>query len=216
MGASVSVTAANLTMEALEQRALSSFAPSPKVFLRYIDDCFCIIQKDEVSKFLDHLNSLERAIQFTLEEEVDGKLPFLDVLVSRQGQRPSFSVCRKDTHTGRYLSFGSVHPADHKQAVVSTLLQRAERLCSRPEDVAVDKKKVRDDLASCGYPRRFIDATERQLSRRGQPDAPPPLKKRASLPYIPVLEQANVSHVSYGSMTYRWHTFREERCVTSW
>ncbi|XP_077528832.1 uncharacterized protein LOC144140884 [Haemaphysalis longicornis] len=140
-GTSVSVTAANLSMEALEQRALASFAPSPKVFLRYIDDCFCIIQKDEVSKFLDHLNSLERAIQFTLEVEVDRKLPFLDVLVSRQGQRLSFSVYRKDTHTGRYLSFGSVHPAAHKQAVVSTLLQRAECLCSRPEDVAVDKKK---------------------------------------------------------------------------
>ncbi|XP_077546863.1 uncharacterized protein LOC144159322 [Haemaphysalis longicornis] len=134
MVASVSVTAANLTTEALEQRALASFAPSSKVLLRYIDDCFCITRKDEVSKFLDHLNSLERAIQFTLEEEVDGKLPFLDVLVSRQVQRLSFSVYRKDTHIGRYLNFGSMHPAAHKQAVVSTL--------ARPEDVAMDKKMV--------------------------------------------------------------------------
>ncbi|XP_077498014.1 uncharacterized protein LOC144108719 [Amblyomma americanum] len=67
IGASVSVTAANLTMEKLEQRALASFVPSPKVFFRYIDDCFCIIQKGVVSKFLAHLNSLERAIQFTIE-----------------------------------------------------------------------------------------------------------------------------------------------------
>ncbi|KAH9378970.1 hypothetical protein HPB48_019447 [Haemaphysalis longicornis] len=45
MGASISVTTANLTLEALETRALSSFEPRRKVFLRYIDDCFCIISK---------------------------------------------------------------------------------------------------------------------------------------------------------------------------
>ncbi|XP_077498768.1 uncharacterized protein LOC144109871 [Amblyomma americanum] len=132
MGASVLVTAANITMEKLEQRALASFVPSPKVFFRYIEDCFCIIQNGLVNKFLDHLNSLERAIQFTIEEELDGRLPFLDVLVSREGQGLSSSVYRKETHTGRYLYFNSVHPASHKKAVVSTLLQRAKRLCTRP------------------------------------------------------------------------------------
>ncbi|XP_077541239.1 uncharacterized protein LOC144153472 [Haemaphysalis longicornis] len=95
MGASVLVTVVNLTMEALEQRALASFAPSTNVFLRYIDDSLGIVQKDEVTKFLDHLNSLERAIQFPLEEE--------DVLVSRQGQRLSFSVYRKGFFFPIYL-----------------------------------------------------------------------------------------------------------------
>ncbi|XP_077516597.1 uncharacterized protein LOC144127356 [Amblyomma americanum] len=44
MGAAISVTAANLTLEAIEDQALASFQPRPKVFLRYIDDCFCIIK----------------------------------------------------------------------------------------------------------------------------------------------------------------------------
>lgn len=185
MGAAISVTAANLTMEALEARALASFAPQPKVFLRYVDDCFCVVQKDAANSLLAHLNSMERAIQFTSEEGADGKLPFLDVLVSRQGQRLRFSVYRKETHTDRYLNFNSVHPASRKTAVVSTLLQRAKRLCSKPEDAAVDTAKVRDDLASCGYPRHFINATERQLTRRGQLDVPPAPMKRAPVPYLP-------------------------------
>ncbi|XP_077508404.1 uncharacterized protein LOC144119728 [Amblyomma americanum] len=102
MGASISVTAANLTMEAIENRALASFHPRPNVFLRYIDDCFCIVKKDALAAFTRHINSMEKAIQFTVEEEVGNQLPFLDVLVERVGHNLSFRVFRKSTHTGRF------------------------------------------------------------------------------------------------------------------
>ncbi|XP_077519770.1 uncharacterized protein LOC144129467 [Amblyomma americanum] len=42
--AAISVTAANLTMEAIEEDALMSLQEKPKVFIRYTDDCFCILK----------------------------------------------------------------------------------------------------------------------------------------------------------------------------
>ncbi|XP_037501525.1 uncharacterized protein LOC119375419 [Rhipicephalus sanguineus] len=115
MGAAVSVTAANLTMERLEQRALGSFCPAPKTFLRYVDDCFSVIKKEALNAFTQHLNDMNAAIKFTVEEEQHGKLPFLDVLVKREGEGMSFSVYRKSTHTGRYLHFNSVNPVSRKR-----------------------------------------------------------------------------------------------------
>ncbi|XP_077523139.1 uncharacterized protein LOC144133978 [Amblyomma americanum] len=76
IGAAISVTAANLTLEAIENQALASFQPRPKMFLRYIDDCFCIIKRDALTAFTEHINSIAEAITFTAEEEVANRLPF--------------------------------------------------------------------------------------------------------------------------------------------
>ncbi len=54
-----------------------------------MDDCFH-----------DHLNSINPSIQFTMENESDGQLPFLDILLSREeGSSISTSVHRNATHT---------------------------------------------------------------------------------------------------------------------
>ena len=60
---------------------------------------------------------------FVKEEESDGQLAFLDVLLCREDDGTiSTSVYRKATHTNQYLSFRSHHPTAHKVAVVRTLL----------------------------------------------------------------------------------------------
>lgn len=145
MRASISVTAANLTMEALEERALASFSPQPRTFLRDVDDCFCLLPQDSLQSFTAHLNGMEPAIQFTTEEEADGRLAFLNNLGKRDGVGLSFTVFIK-THAGRYLNFNSVHPQAQKRSVVLSLLRRADRICSKPEDRVADSTRVRYEL----------------------------------------------------------------------
>jgi hypothetical protein len=74
-------------------------------------------------RFLDHLNGLHRNIQFTMETEKDGHIPFLDIDIYR---RPDGSlghkVYRKPTHTNLYLYPESHHYPSNKQAVLATLV----------------------------------------------------------------------------------------------
>ena len=68
-----------------------------------------------------HLNGVEPSIQFTVEVESEGKLPFLDVLLQRDPDGSiSTTVYRKATHMDRYLEFASHHPLAHKTQFLST------------------------------------------------------------------------------------------------
>lgn len=188
MGAAISVTMANLTMEHIEAKALTSFSPRPKLFVRYVDDCFCVVKTSEINNLKNHLNSIHSAIQFTVECERDGSIPFLDVRVSRTSRSLTFSVHRKPTHTGRYLHFNSAHPTIHKASVVSTLFTRAAVICSSEYERKQEENQIISDLQKNGYPKKFIRSVVRRAERRKatnstRPSTSGPLK-RVPVPYI--------------------------------
>ncbi|XP_075532606.1 uncharacterized protein LOC142565904 isoform X1 [Dermacentor variabilis] len=164
MGASVSVSCANIALEALEDKALTTFQPAPKLFLRYVDDCFSIIRREDVVPFLQHLNSFQSTIEFTVEEEVNGRLTFLDVEVMHTASGLSTSVYRKPTHTGKYLHFDSAHPLVQKRSVASTLFTRAFRLCSTTDARRAELKRVTQDLVSNGYPGQILKTEEKRAA----------------------------------------------------
>ena len=101
MGSTVSLVVANIYKEVFEDLALTCrTTPTPRIWKRYIDDTFCVMVKKHTQTFLDHLNSLHPTIQFTMELEKDGSLPFLDTLLTRgEDGRVNIGVYRKTTHT---------------------------------------------------------------------------------------------------------------------
>ena len=59
-------------------------------------------------------------VQFTVEQETDNQLPFLDVLVMRdEDGKLKITVYRKKTHTDRYLPFHSYIPWNAGQSQLS-------------------------------------------------------------------------------------------------
>ena len=51
MGSPVSCTVADLVVEDVELRALNNFTPKPKIWKRYVDDTFVIINKADTERF---------------------------------------------------------------------------------------------------------------------------------------------------------------------
>ncbi|XP_020606621.1 uncharacterized protein LOC110045357 [Orbicella faveolata] len=80
MGSPVAVVVAEIVMQRVEERALATCRQTIPLWLRYVDDTFTAVHKDEIDAFHDHLNEQNADIQFTIEIEENGKLPFLDCL----------------------------------------------------------------------------------------------------------------------------------------
>ena len=73
MGSPVSPIVANLYMEYLEQKALST-APHPLGFWgRYVDDTFFIHKEANKQGFRQHINSVDPAIKFTVEDNKEDR-----------------------------------------------------------------------------------------------------------------------------------------------
>ena len=73
-------------MEYLEQKALST-APTPLGSgAGFVDDTFVIHKEVDKQGFLQHINSVDPTIKFTVEaNKEDGSIPFLDTIVKPEG-----------------------------------------------------------------------------------------------------------------------------------
>ena len=85
MGSPLAPVLANLFMGYHEQLRLENYDETRVLFFRrYVDDTFCVFRNEhDVMLFLDYLNRQRVNIKFTFEKEKNGKLPFLDILVTK-------------------------------------------------------------------------------------------------------------------------------------
>ena len=100
MGSPLFPVIANLYLGSLEETAIQSASFKPKLWVRYVDDTFVIWPHgpERLQSFHQHLNKQHPKFQFTVEEEKNDKLPFLDVLVMKEGGRLLTSMYCKPTH----------------------------------------------------------------------------------------------------------------------
>ena len=124
MGSPLGPSMANLFMCALEK--FLDDCPSqckPIIYRRFADDIFCLFRNEEhVNLFLDHIKSHNNSIKFTVEKEDNNSLPFLDVLIHKDGSRFTTSLYRKPTFTGLYTEFSTPSPTKYKVNLISILV----------------------------------------------------------------------------------------------
>ncbi|BHF62797.1 hypothetical protein SprV_0200578300 [Sparganum proliferum] len=141
-----------------------------------------------VLTFQEHLNAVFPDIQFTMEEEENNQLAFLDVLVCRKdcGELKT-KVFRKATNTMQVLNFNSNHPISHKRSCVRTLYRRVETHCSEPEDKIAETQYLRRVFKANGYPRNFVD---RCIRKRDERPNRTDTKFWRALPYVKKVSEA--------------------------
>ena len=99
MGGLVSSTTAEIYMQAHERTPISTPLHPPKVWERFVDDVYSILKPALFENLFQQINNLHQNIKFTMKEESNGELAFLDTLMKRNNGKISVLVYRKPTHT---------------------------------------------------------------------------------------------------------------------
>ena len=154
MGSPISPLIANMFMEEFEAKALQSAPDSPSLWVRFVDDTLVIQEAEHSQQFLQHINSQDPNIQFTVEEPgTDGSIPFLDTKV-KPGPNNTIhtTVYRKPTHRDQYLHWDSNHFITAKNSVYNTLAHRAKVVSSTTEDLNKEMEHLNKALKECHFP----------------------------------------------------------------
>ena len=96
-------------------------------------------------------------MKLSFEEEKNGKLSFLDVEVSRKGNKFATTVYRKPTFSRVYTHFDSFLPTTYKFCMIYTLLFRCFSICSNWTNFHNELPSLKDIFLKNGCPISFID-----------------------------------------------------------
>ena len=168
MGSLVSPILANIYIEWLEGEAIAT-APidcRPKTWKRYVDNVLEVMKQGQVGNLTQHLNTIDTMDnnKFTHEPEVQGKIPFLDILITkREDGTVELCVYRKKTHTDQ-----SHHPLHHKLGVVRTLLDRCNNIVTDPADMEEEENHIAKALKQCGYPKWTVKRVKKDIELKKQ------------------------------------------------
>ena len=154
-------------MEFFEELALRTAPARPRIWKRYVDDTFTLVKKGDVDELLAHLNSIRPSIKLTTELEEGGSIPFLDTRVTRKVDgKVDITVCRKPTHTDRYLHFSSHNPTHVKKGLVRCLYDRARNITKEASNLKTEKAHLSGALQRNGYPAAFVRAASQESKPR--------------------------------------------------
>ena len=164
MGGPVSSTTAEADTQSYECAAITIALHPPKIWERFVDDVYSILKRTHLKNFFYHINNLHQNDKFTMEEESNGELAFLDTLLKRNNGEISVSVYRKPTHTDQYLHYSSHHQTSCKERVVSSLFNRAYPIITNKDDLHKKKARIKQVLKENGYQESIISTIFKRIT----------------------------------------------------
>ena len=129
-----------------------------KNWKRFLDDCFILWtkSKQDLLDFEKMINSLHPDIRFTSECS-DIQLPFLDVLVKKEGSKLETDIYYKPTDSKLYLLFNSCHPKHTRTSIPYSLARRIRSIVTNEGILRIRMNELRLALKQQNYPVNVIE-----------------------------------------------------------
>ena len=167
MGTPLGPLLSDIFMSKIEHTRIQNTIKQLTCYVRYVDDTFIACnRRTSIRQLLKEFNNCHPDIKFTVEEEENGCLPFLELKVIRKltGQIVT-RIHHKSTWTGQYLNFHSFTPTSVKRNLIRNIATRIQTLVS-PEYQREDLEIFKDALLRNGYPKAFVQLCSEVKTRR--------------------------------------------------
>jgi len=155
MGSPLSPILADIVMQDLEEKAIKNLDIDFPLYYRYVDDILLLTPESKVNTILNTFNNIHKRLQFTVELEKNRSINFLDLSLIVKSDELIIDWYRKETNSGRYLSYYSGHSLCHKVGTIYGLVNRAI-LLSHPNFQEKNLEYVIRVLIDNAYPLELI------------------------------------------------------------
>jgi hypothetical protein len=128
MGAPSSALLAEIYLQFLEHNQILHLPLKHKIisYHRYVDDILITYDTSNtnINDTLSDFNNIHHKIHFTIENELNNQLNFLDLTIIRHHNNLQFGIYRKNTTTDIMIHNDSCYPTEHKMSGINYLINR--------------------------------------------------------------------------------------------
>ena len=189
MGSPASPVIADIVMEELLDKSINKLHDKTRCVTKYVDDLFAIIKRDAIDEIADVFNSFHCDIKFTIEQENDNRLPYLDTIIVKRNNIMKIDWYQKPTASGRLINYFSKHP---KQIIINTAFNFIKRVLNISDKVfhKENKNKINEILKKNNFPQPVITSLlNKHKENYVVPDSVPDKIHKdfiyKTLPYVP-------------------------------
>lgn len=155
MGSPLSPILADIVMEDLLDNVLKELDFDVKLLVKYVDDLLVMLPEEKLGLVHQLMNRYHEKIQFTVEKEENGNLPYLDIRIVINNGELLTDWYQKETSSGRILNFFSKHP---RHQVINTAKNFVRRVLgiSSPRYHYKNKHIITKALKENNFPKKII------------------------------------------------------------
>ena len=189
MGSPVSPVVADIIMEHCLDECVQQLREKHRFLTKYVDDLFAIVKIDNIDETLEILNNFHKDIQFTMEKEKNGQLPYLDTLLIRTDNTVKLDWYQKPMASGRIINFLSKHPKNIIYNTASNFINRVLQISDKIYHHK-NKVKIREILKNNNFPITLINKMiDRQITKENNITEKKDTPVYKSMTYTPILSE---------------------------
>ena len=159
MGSPLAPILANIFINFYEYKWLNEYnLNKPKFCLRYVGDILAAFDKEQNSlSVLDFLNKKYPNIKFTIENQVNQSIVFLDVFISGIDNQNLILETYHEHTTRLLLHFKTFTSFSYKISLIKCLVDRLFKICNNWNAFHSDKENIKSNLINNAYPPFLIN-----------------------------------------------------------